>query len=331
MYQSPPFSITQRMLDLVFRIGERVSRMADYDALDPSPRLRKQSLIRSVYSSCAIEANSLSADQVSDVINGRRVLGPKKDIAEVRNAYAAYSELGRFDPYRMEDLLRMHAVMTEGTAEESGRFRSKGEGVFSGGECIFVAPPPDQVPRNMENLFAWLNGTRGTVNPLIASCVFHYELVSIHPFTDGNGRMARLWQTAILGSWKPIFRRISVENRIEMTQKEYYEAIDACNRAGSSDAFVEFMLQTILNAAEDADSILREEARRPPAQVRRLLDVMDEGVWYSSAQLREMVGMGSAPNFLRYYLKPAVDNGWVEREFPDSPRAPGQRYRLRTE
>ena len=112
MYQALPFTITQRMLDLVFRIGERISRIDGYEALDPSPRLRKQNLIRSVHSSCAIEANSLSLEQVSDVINGRRVIGPKKDIDEVRNAYEAYAGLGSFDPYSMEELLRIHGIMT---------------------------------------------------------------------------------------------------------------------------------------------------------------------------------------------------------------------------
>ena len=329
MYQAPPFTITQRMLDLVFRIGERISRIDGYESLDPSPRLRKQNLIRSVHSSCAIEANSLSLEQVSDVINGRRVIGPKKDIDEVKNAYEAYAGLGSFDPYSMEELLRIHGIMTKGTAEESGRFRSKGEGVFSGDECIFMAPPPEQVPGNMVNLFEWLNATRGEVNALIASCVFHYELVFIHPFTDGNGRMARLWQTAILGSWRPVFHRIPVENRIEMTQQEYYEAIDRCNRAGDSTVFVEFMLQTILNAVEDAEHALKEDVRRPSARVSRLTDAMEEGTWYASKELMGRVGMASYPNFLTYYLRPAVECGMVDLEFPDTPRARGQRYRLR--
>ena len=330
MYQAPPFTITQRMLDLVFRIGERISRIDGYEALDPSPRLRKQNLIRSVHSSCAIEANSLSLEQVSDVINGRRVFGPKKDMDEVKNAYEAYAGLGSFDPYSMEELLRIHGIMTRGTAEESGRFRSKGEGVFSGDECIFMAPPPEQVPGNMVNLFEWLNATRGEVNALIASCVFHYELVFIHPFTDGNGRMARLWQTAILGNWRPVFHRIPVENRIEMTQQEYYEAIDRCNRAGDSTAFVEFMLQTILNAVEDAEHALKEDVRRPSARVSRLTDKMEEGTWYASKELMCRVGMASYPNFLTYYLRPAVESGMVDLEFPDTPRARGQRYRLRS-
>ena len=205
MYDSPPFKLSQRMLDLVFRIGEKVSSIEGYEALGTSPRLRKQNRVRSVHSSCAIEANSLSLGQVSDIIDGRRVIGPEKDIQEVRNALDAYSMLGSFDPYDLGDLLKIHSVMVNGVVEEAGRFRSHGEGVFSRDSLVFMAPPPEQVPKNMENLFAWLNGTRGDISPLIASCIFHYEFVFIHPFADGNGRMARLWQTAILGVWRGIF------------------------------------------------------------------------------------------------------------------------------
>lgn len=329
MSDNPPFTITPRMLDLVFRIGERVSRIEGYDVLDPSPRLRKQNMIRSVYSSCSIEANSLSLGQVADVINGRNVVGPEKDIREVKNAYKAYSELGSFDPYSKKDFLRMHGVMAEGVAEDAGKFRTRGEGVFSGDVCIFVAPPPELVPQHIEDLFKWLNSSSENIHPLIASCVFHYEMVFIHPFTDGNGRMARLWQTAILGRWRPVFYRIPVENRIEMTQREYYEAIDRSNRAGDSTAFTEFMLQTILNAVEDAESEIKNNNQEIPSSVSRLADVMEDGKWYTFTELKSLVGLKARSTFIANYLNPAMARGLVEMEFPDSPRSRGQRYRLR--
>ena len=328
MHDSPPFKISQRMLDLVFRIGEKVSSIEGYEALGTSPRLRKQNRVRSVHSSCAIEANSLSLGQVSDIIDGRRVIGPEKDIQEVRNALDAYSMLGSFDPYDLGDLLKIHSVMVNGIVEEAGRFRSHGEGVFSGDTLVFMAPPPEQVPKNMENLFAWLNGTRGDISPLIASCVFHYEFVFIHPFADGNGRMARLWQTAILGAWRGIFHWIPVENRIEMAQREYYDVIDRCNAKGSSEDFVEFMLQVILNALEDSEKLLKDSAAEVPAQVRKLIDIMEDGIWYTSRQLMDRVGLSSRPTFQNNYLRPALARGTVEMEFPDSPRARGQRYRI---
>ena len=329
MYDAPPFSVNQKMLDLVFRIGEKVSGIEGYESLDPSPRLRKQNRIRSIHSSCAIEANSLTLGQVSDIINGHRVTGPEKDIIEVKNAVEAYSHLGEFDPYSISDLLRIHGILTRGVADESGSFRTRGEGVFSGDRCIFVAPPPERVRPNMENLFAWLNETRGDINPLIASCVFHYEFVFIHPFTDGNGRMARLWQTAILGRWREIFHWIPVENRIEMAQQEYYDVIDRCNASGRSDAFIEFMLQAILNALEDTESSLKDHAEEVPANVSRLVSSMNEGEWYTSRQLMEAVGLRSRATFQTNYLRPALDRGIVEMEYPDSPRSSKQRYRIK--
>lgn len=154
-------------------------------------------------------------------------------------------------------------------------------------------------------------------------------MVFIHPFTDGNGRMARLWQTAILGRWRPVFYRIPVENRIEMTQREYYEAIDRSNRAGDSTAFTEFMLQTILNAAEDAESEIKNNNQEIPPSVSRLADVMEDGKWYTFTELKSLVGLKARSTFIANYLNPAMARGLVEMEFPDSPRSRGQRYRLR--
>ena len=327
MYEPPPFSINQKMVNLAFRIGEKVSSIEGFETLDPSPRLRKQNRIRSIHSSCSIEANSLSLGQVSDIVNGRRVAGPEKDIHEVKNAIDAYSLLGKFDPYSIEDLLKMHSILTDGVADESGSFRTKGEGVFSGDRCIFVAPPPDRVRPNMENLFNWLNETRGETDPLIASCVFHYEFVFIHPFTDGNGRMARLWQTAILGEWREIFHWIPVENRIEMAQQEYYNVIDICNNRGNSDAFIEFMLQAILNALEDVERQLKDQDVQVSPSASRLAEVMGADVWYTSKELMGLVGLRSRATFQTNYLRPALEKGLVEMEYPDSPRSSKQRYR----
>ena len=329
MYDAPPFTISPRMLDLVFRIGEKVSSIEGYEALDPSPHLRKQNRIRSVHSSCAIEANSLTLGQVSDIIDGHRVIGPEKDVKEVKNALNAYSMLGSFDAYDMGDLLRIHSIMTDGVADEAGMFRTRGEGVFSGNTCIFVAPPPEQVPGNMENLFGWLKETRGQISPLISSCIFHYEFVFIHPFTDGNGRMARLWQTAILGDWRTIFHWIPIENRIEMAQKEYYDVIDRCNKAGNSDAFIEFMLQAILNALEDTEGMLKEDSEEIPPSVRKLAETMEDDKWYTSKELMDLVNISSRSTFQMNYLRPALTRRTVEMEYPDSPRTRSQRYRLR--
>ena len=315
------------MLNLVYRIGEKINSIEGFEALDPRPRLRKQNRIKSIHSSCSIEANSLSLGQVVDIVNGRKVVGPEKDILEVKNALGAYSRLGQFNPYELDDLLHLHSILAEGLVEDAGRFRTRGEGVFSGDRCIFVAPPPDIVPKNMRDLFDWLKRTEGELHPLIASCVFHYELVFIHPFADGNGRMARLWQTAILGKWKEIFFWIPIENRIEKAQSEYYAAIDLCNRQGNSDAFIEFLLQAILNALEDVEEDLKNSQFASP-RISRLVELMSDGAWYSSSEIMTMLGVKSRSTFLSYYLKPALDGSYIEYEFPDSPRSRYQRYRI---
>lgn len=329
MSYEPPFTISSEMLDIVVRITEKLVRIEGYERLDRSPRLRKQNRIRSIHSSCSIEANSLSLGQVADIINGQKVIGPEKDIREVQNAFEAYSLLGSFNPYDMSEFLRIHGVLTKEVADESGMFRSKGEGVFSGDTCIFVAPPPERVPENMANLFEWLNKAKVTVNPLIASCVFHYEMVFIHPFADGNGRMARLWQTAILGKWRPIFYWIPIENRIEMAQQEYYDAIDKCNHVGNSDLFILFMLRVINSSLEDVEYALKTAEEVLPPSVSSLTEVMEKNTWYSSQELMGLLELHSRPMFLTHYLKPAISRDIIEMEYPDSPRSRYQKYRLK--
>ena len=328
MSDKPPFEITLEILDLSVRISTLIGRIENYEVLDPHPRLRKQNRIRSIYSSCTIEANSLSFDQVSDIFNGRRVIGPFDDIRDVRNAIDAYDMLGRFDPYSMDDFLRMHGIMTKGSISESGSFRKGGEGVFKGDKLIFMAPPPELVPQHMRNLFDWMAETKDRMNSLIVSCVFHYEMVFIHPFSDGNGRMARLWQTAILSEWNPIFQWIPIENRIERAQQEYYEVISYCDSAGESTRFIEFMLRMILIALEDSESEIRDAEKAVPENIKNLIERMEIGRYYTVTELMELMGLRSRPSFLRDYIGPARDKGLIEMEYPNTPRTTKQRYRL---
>lgn len=196
--------------------------------------MRKNNRIKSIHSSLKIEANSLTLGQVRDVINGKAVLGEQKEIQEVKNAYTAYEHLVEINPYDIRHLKKFHGIMTKYLVEESGEFRSGEEGVFNGEQCIFMAPPARFVPQLMNDLFAWMKEARKDIHPLILSSVFHYEFVFIHPFADGNGRMARLWHTAILSKWKQVFEYIPIESRIEKFQDEYYDAIAQCHVAGES-------------------------------------------------------------------------------------------------
>lgn len=325
VYQ-PPYHITDKMLSLVASISEKLGQLTAHRGLAAKPHLRRNNKIQSIHSSLRIEANSLSLGQVRDVIDGRYVLGSAKEIQEVKNAYAAYDEIAQIDPYSLDELKRLHEVMTRYLVEEAGAFRRGEEGVFNGETCIFMAPPADLVPGQMEALFQWLRDSKEEVHPLILSAVFHYEFVFIHPFADGNGRMARLWHTAILAKWKPVFEYIPIESQIEKFQDGYYEAIASCHVAGSSDRFVEFMLTQIDRVLDEINERSRMADEDISDYVKRLLDVMEFDVPYSANQLLERLGMRSKEALRKNYLDPALERGLVIRSLPDKPRSKNQRY-----
>lgn len=322
----PPFTITNQILSYVSSISEKIGRITATSSLEAKPHLRRNNKIKSIHSSLKIEANSLTLGQVRDVINGKAVLGEQKEIQEVKNAYAAYERLSEIDPYDMRYLKRFHGMMTKYLVEESGEFRSGEEGVFNGDQCIFMAPPARLVPQLMHELFAWMKEARADVHPLILSSVFHYEFVFIHPFSDGNGRMARLWHTAILSKWKPVFEYIPIESQIEQFQDEYYAAISRCHVAVESTIFIEFMLSQIDRILEDISVQISERNEALPNAVRRLLDAMEYDVPYTSAALMEKLGMKSREGFRRNCLHPALQMNLVQMTIPDKPNSRNQRY-----
>ena len=322
----PPFTITNQMLMLVAQIAEKTGSVSNFHSFETKPHLRRNNRIRSIHSSLAIEANSLSLDEVRSVISGKTVIGPQKEIQEVKNAYHAYDQLGRFDPYSLEDLKRLHGIMTYLTVQESGVFRRHNEGVFKGDQCIFMAPPPHLVPEQMQALFDWMNAAKGEVHPLILSSVFHYEFMFIHPFSDGNGRMARLWQTALLSEWNPIFQYLPLESRIQEFQDGYYEAIAACHGAGCADAFITFMLDKINLTLDWALQQASEKDAYLPEIVQKLLDAMAYDVPYSAAQLMEKLGLKSRANFRKLYLIPALERNLIAMGIPDKPTSRNQTY-----
>ena len=248
-HYSPPFHLTDEIAELSIEIGELVGMVAVDAGLSPDPHLRRENRIRTVYSSLAIEQNTLSLDQVTDVIEGKRVLGPPKDIQEVKNAYEAYERMLSFDPFSVADLLTAHGMMMRGLIPEAGRFRTGNAGVFQGGRLIHAGTPAAYVPEVVEQLFSWLR--ESAQHPLIKSCVFHYEFEFIHPFADGNGRTGRLWQSLILQRWQPLFAWLPVESLIHEKQNEYYEALNDANSQGESTVFVAFMLSLIRDALKE--------------------------------------------------------------------------------
>ena len=322
----PPFTITNQILSYVSSISEKIGRITATSNLESKPHLRKNNRIKSIHSSLKIEANSLSLGQVRDVINGKTVLGEQKEIQEVKNAYDAYEGVLEINPYSVKDLKKYHGIMTKYVVEESGDFRQGEEGVFNGDQCIFMAPPARFVSQLMEDLFDWMKDTKTEIHPLILSSVFHYEFVFIHPFSDGNGRMARLWHTAILSKWKPVFAYIPIESQIEKFQEEYYDAIARCHIDGASTIFIEFMLSQIDKILDDIAVQLSDDNEQLSEGIKRLLDVMEYDIPYTGKTLMDKLGLKSKEGFRRNYLRPAVDMHLIRMTIPDKPNSRNQRY-----
>ena len=322
----PPYTISNRMLELVSSISEKVGRITSHNDLEAKPHLRRNNRIRSIHSSLKIEANSLSLDEVRDVINGHIVVGNQQEIQEVKNAYAAYEKIGKIKPWSVKDLKRVHGIMTHYTVKESGDFRKGEEGVFSGDQCIFVAPPPDKVPILMNQLLAWVKKSDGELHPLIIAAVFHYEFVFIHPFADGNGRMARLWHTVILYRWRNIFESVPLESQIEKYQQEYYDAIAKCHVNGNSDYFIEFMLEMIDGIMDEVINQISKSNANTSEYVKRMLTVMEYDVPYTANSVMEQLGLKSRDNLRKNYINPAIELGLVKMTIPDKPNSKNQRY-----
>ena len=320
----PPYEITDEMLELVSEIMENLGKLSGVNELEKLPRLRRVSRIKSIHSSLAIENNTLSIEQVTDVINGKRVLAPQKDIEEVHNAFNAYEKLSEINPYSIDDLLKIHDIMMNGLVKEAGRLRSGQVGVYNqDGKVVHLAPPADFVPQQLGQLFDWVKNSNS--NMLIKSSVFHYEFEFIHPFNDGNGRTGRLWQTALLASWKPIFAWIPIESIIKDNQEDYYNAITLSTSQGKSNIFIEFMLDVINKAIKDIITDTRNHYNHINNQITELMKVI-ESYPQSATELMEKLNLKSRLGFRKNYLQPALDAGLIGMTEPDKPTSKNQKY-----
>ena len=292
--RKPPFEITTAILDEVAEIAELVGHVNASLGLSANPMLRRSNRIRTIYSSLAIEQNTLSLEQVTAVLSGKRIIAPPKDIAEVKNAYEIYEMIGSLDPYSVDDLLTAHGVMTRGLVDEAGCFRSRSAGVADKqGNVLHFGTLPDYVPGLVMELLDWVRDS--DFHMLIKSCVFHYELELIHPFADGNGRIGRLWHTLLLTHWKPMFAWLPVESMIHDRQDEYYQAINRSNNEAESTAFIEFMLYAIKEALLEAVQIGNTE--NMSAEEQRWLQIerfLKKHGTITNADVREMLGVSSA-------------------------------------
>ena len=320
----PPFEMTNKMFELAAQIMEQLGKLSNVNELERLPRLRKVSRIKSIHSSLAIENNTLSIKQVTDVIEGKRVLGPTDDILAVKNAFAAYKELENINAFCLEDLQKVHAIMMDGLVAESGMLRTGDVGVFdANGNVVHVAPPASIAREQIELLFSWIK--KSDVQMLIKSSVFHYEFEFIHPFRDGNGRMGRYWQTALLASWKPIFKYIPIESVIKDNQEEYYKVIKISTSQGKSNVFIEFMLDVILKAITDIVNDTTEHYNHLSVQINKLMKVLE--TYPQSAQmLMDKLNLKSRVGFRKNYLNPAIEAGLVGMTIPDKPTSKSQMY-----
>ena len=295
--KKPPFEITNQMIDYVVEIAELLGRLNVTDALSSNPTLRRSNRIRTIHGSLAIEQNTLSLEQVTAVLNGKHVLAPPKDIAEVKNAYEIYERLDELDPYSVDDLLIAHGIMTRGLVEESGMFRTRPVGVVdSEGHVLHFGTLPQYVSALVMELLDWVKTSE--VHMLIRSCVFHYELELIHPFADENGRVGRLWHTLLLSKWNPAFAWLPVESIIHDRQQEYYDAINASNNARESTVFIEFMLSAIkaslMEAINTSNEMSDEKMDKATLRWKKIEEYLKTHDYIMNADVRELCGVSAA-------------------------------------
>lgn len=317
---APPVTLTPLIVSLATEIGAACARLEIQH--EHTLKLRRINRIRTIQGSLAIEGNTLSEEQITAIIAGKRVIAPPEDILEAQNAIACYRELLNWQPAQELHLKAAHQLLMKGLLADAGRYRQGSVGVMSGSTVIHMAPPAERVPHLMKQLLSWLKNT--TMPPLIASCVFHYEFEFIHPFADGNGRMGRLWQTLIMSHWNPLFSDIPVESLIHDHQAEYYQAINLSTVKSDSAPFVEFMLQMILSAIKQA--LPPQVTPHVTPQVTRLLNLMTKEM--SREQMQSALALQDRKSFRERYLLPALNAQLIEMTIPEKPQSRFQCYRL---
>ena len=312
MYK-PPFEITSKIIELISKISEKIGEI---NYLKDNPRhiqLRKENRIKTIHSSLAIENNSLSLQQITAIIEGKKVLGNPNEIKEVKNSIQAYDLLLSLNPYNEKDLLKAHKLMMQDLVERNGNYRLDGVGIFNGKQLVHLAPPADRVPQLMSDLFDWLK--KSDVHPLVKSCVFHYEFEFIHPFSDGNGRMGRLWQSVILKEWKEIFAWLPVETLIKENQKEYYSVLGVSDNEANSTKFIEFMLSLILKTIEEIIQTEKKVTAKVTVKVtvnqKKILEALKNNPFATQEELAEIVGLTRKSIIAN--MKKLQENGLIKR------------------
>lgn len=304
----PPYHITPLILGQVASISEKIGEVKSANLQKAPTELRKKNRIRTIHSSLFIEGNTLSLEQITAILNGQRVIAPQKDITEVSNAIAAYDRIASFNPYSLNSFCSAHAILMKNIVPDAGKLRNRSVGIIKGKDVAHIAPPHDLLQPLMKDLFSYLKNDRDLM--LIKSCVFHYEMEFIHPFSDGNGRMGRLWQTVLLMQYNPVFGFLPIETLIRKKQKEYYNALEKSDKAGNSTLFIEFMLDII---GESLEELLKGQniSITPSGRMELFRDIVKEKEFTRSDYLRHYKDI-SAPTASRD-LALAVKNGVIRK------------------
>ena len=333
----PPYTITEKAADYLAKIVETATRLEFGTGFKRDIRIHGENRIRSIHSSLAIEGNTLSLDEVTDVIQGNLVAGRQEEIKEVKNAYEAYDKAMAFDPYSVADFLKAHKLMTQGLLEESGKFRSGDVGVFDGDKAVHIGARPQFVPQLTEELFAWARESE--LHPVLKSAVMHYEIETIHPFVDGNGRMGRLWQTLLLAKWNGLFAWLPMESVLHQNRSQYYAAIEAARKANDSGVFIEFTLSALYETI--AEQVGRQVEHQVEHQVGHqvkhqvelsklqfaILEILRNGSLSRKEIFAAAYLHGDSRSFKRN-IAPLLSSGFVEMTIPDKPNSRMQKYRI---
>ena len=329
MANKPPYTITEKAADYLAKIVETVTRLEYGTGFKRDIRLHRENRLKTIHSSLAIEGNFLNIGEVTAVIDGKRVAGKQSDVKEVKNAYEAYDKIMGFDPYAVNDFLKAHRLMTDELVKESGVFRSGDVGVFDGDVVVHVGARPQFVPDLINDLFDWAK--QSELHPVLKSAIIHYEIETIHPFADGNGRMGRLWQTLILAKWNAIFAWVPMESLLYQNRAEYYQAIEATRKADDSGIFIEFTLSTVLDTIIDQEKHQvkhgdKHQVDLTITQIDVLKSLKDKVL--SRKDIFAAISMNGDSRSFKRHIEPLIEAGLIEMTVPDRPNSRLQKYRL---
>lgn len=336
-FQRPPYTITEKAADCLAKIVEMTMRLELGTGFKRDIRLHRENRVRTIHSSLAIEGNSLTLGEVKAVIDGKVVVGKRAEIKEVMNAYEAYDRLMILNPYSIDDFLKAHLLMTQGLVKDAGKFRSGDVGVFDGDVPVHIGARPQFVPNLMEELLAWAK--ESGLHPVLKSAVVHYEIETIHPFADGNGRMGRLWQTLLLARWNDVFAWIPMESVLYQNRLQYYRAIEDSRKANDSGVFIEFTLSALYSVM--ADQVRHQDEHQDEHQDKhqvghrvelsaRQIDVLRllAGKSMSRKEIFAGIGLAGDSRSFKRHLEPLLAENLIGRTIPDKPSSRFQRYHL---